>query len=296
MAAERLARWTGHQGPVYALSNDDAAGTTFLSGSGDGLVVRWSAADPPDGIPVARIGRAIFSLRRQGSLLWVGDEDGGVHSIDLQHAQELFFSHTHRKGVFRFQPLADGRMAAAGGDGRLSLWAAGGSIGEPLRTIPVSAGKLRDLALDPLTGDLVVASADGMVRWLRGVDLNEVRTIEAHPSGVASIAFLPGKEALLSGGKDGHLRVWVPARDTPLVDLKVHTGAIYGVIPGADGAWFATIGRDRTVKFWDAHTLEPMARVERGSSGHTHSVNAGLAIGDRLITAGDDRALMAWKP
>jgi WD40 repeat protein len=48
-------------------------------------------------------------------------------------------------------------------------------------------------------------------------------------------------------------------------------------------------------KLWDAGTMAPMARLDRPAGGHQHSVNALMWCGDALVTAGDDRTLVAWE-
>lgn len=294
MAATRVSKWSGHTGPVYCLSSDGPSPDHFLSGSGDGLVVRWPLKGPADGIPLARVGRAIFSLLRQGDHLWIGDEDGALHVVDLVHGTEVLFTKAHGKGIFRSLQLPGGSMAVAGGDGRLSIWSTERLNEAPLRVVPVCEGKIRDLALAPDGTALVVACGDGTIRWLSLPHLNEVRTLDAHPAGVTALAFHPAKPVLMSGGKDGVLRIWTAQQDTPLVELKAHTGALYAIAPEAHGRWLATVGRDRNIKLWRGDTLAPLAKLERSVQGHTHSVNTAMVIGDRLVTGSDDRSVLGW--
>ncbi|HEY0977492.1 MAG TPA: hypothetical protein VGE21_08490 [Flavobacteriales bacterium] len=290
------APYTGHTGAVYAVVPVPGQ-RAFYSAGGDGLVVRWALDGPAVGTPVARLDRAIFSLQALsgGRYLILGDEDGGLHRVDLQHQREDHFSRPHKKGIFRSITLADGRLAVAGGDGELGIWTGGATEFRCIRQIPLSTGKLRDLALSPLGSVLAVACGDGSVRSLDSVHFNELRTITAHARGATSVAWHPTKPVLVSGGKDGVLCCW-PNRgdDRPLLSIQAHTGAIYGMAFSADGRLCATSGRDGNVKLWDAHSFDPITRFERRRGGHDRSVNACAWVQDRLVTASDDGTLRGW--
>ena len=119
-------RFTGHKGSVYALCPTASPGS-FLSASGDGSVVRWILKDPENGITEARVNRAIFALHRANEqLLYIGDEDGGLHLVGLAERRELQLERAHVKGIFAIEELPDGRLAVAGGDGAISIWPTGG--------------------------------------------------------------------------------------------------------------------------------------------------------------------------
>lgn len=296
MTWQGTAPYTGHTGAVYAVVPVPGQ-RAFYSAGGDGLVVRWALDGPAVGTPVARLDRAIFSLQALsgGRYLILGDEDGGLHRVDLQHQREDHFSRPHRKGIFRSISLADGRLAAAGGDGELSIWTGNSEELLAIRQIPLCTGKLRDLALSPLGSVLAVACGDGSVRCLDSVHFNELRTIHAHARGTSCVAWHPAKPALISGGKDGLLRFW-PNRgdDTPILSIQAHTGAIYGIAFDASGRFCATTGRDGHVKIWDATNFDPIVRFERHKDGHGRSVNSCAWVNDTLITASDDGTLRGW--
>ncbi len=107
----------------------------------------------------------------------------------------------------------------------------------------------------------------------------------------------PKKPALLSGGKDGHLRGWALS-DSPreVLALPAHRGAIYRIGARADGAMLASVGRDKAVKVWSGSDMSPVARHEGRGIGHTHSVNSLLWLDEHLVTAGDDRVIRVFRP
>ena len=298
------ATFTGHRGPVYALASE-GDGDTFLSGSGDGLVVRWKLHDPEAGHVLVKVGQAVFSLLRRGTLLLIGTEGGDLFVIDAVHGRELHRFTVHRKGIFRMVALSDNRIACAGGDGTLSIWrtnTGNGATLELVRHFPLCEEKLRDLAVDTQDELLAVACGDGQVRILDTTYFNEKATIAAHPTlfeqpgGATSIAFHPHKPVLISGGKDGYLRSWHATEGfRPLLGIPAHKGSIYRLVFNPDGQRFCSVSRDKTVKLWDANTLEPIQRLDRSVHGHTHSVNAVLWTPVALLTASDDRMIKRWE-
>jgi len=135
---------------------------------------------------------------------------------------------------------------------------------------------------------------------------NELHTLPAHQvaaapgvdasaTGATALALHPQKPVLVSGGKDGHLRTWRTDQGFgALLELPAHKASIYRIAFSPDGNLMATASRDKTAKLWDASTLAPVGRLDRSAGGHTHSVNALLWCGATLITAGDDRRILAW--
>ncbi len=140
-----------------------------------------------------------------------------------------------------------------------------------------------------------MACGGGTVRVLDTTDLNEHHTLDAHEGGALCAAFHPTKPVLLTGGKDGHLRLWhATEKHRALLAIPAHKAAIYHIAFHGNGMRTATAGRDKSAKLWDATSLDPLARLDRQAGGHGHSVNAVLWVNDTLITAGDDRNIIAW--
>lgn len=299
MPFQGVTRFTGHKGAVYALAPGAAPGT-FISGSGDGIVVRWKLDEPDAGVVVAKVGRAIFALHPgTNGLLYIGDEDGSVHVVNSAELRELQLERAHVKGIFSIAELPDGRIAAAGGDGALSIWAPAtdrsGAIALQ-RKIPLSDDKVRCLAVDPDGDQLAVACGDGSIHILGTTGLNELFTLPGHDIGANSLAWHPEKPVLVSGGKDGHLRFWRTDEGfKPLHAFPAHKDTIYSIAFSPDGTKLASAARDKTAKLWDAGNFSPLRRLDRNAGGHGYSVNALLWMNaGTLLTASDDKAIVAW--
>lgn len=300
----------GHRGPVYAL----IAGLvpdTFLSGSGDGLVVLWNVAEPDAGEVIVNVGQAAFSLclLQESKLLLIGTEGGGLHVVDLERRQESHLYDVHRRGIFGITALSQGRVACAGGDGSLSIWQVekDGAL-ELLRQIPLAEEKLRDVQVTPDGNAIAVADGAGVIHILDTALYNEVHTLQAHPKAIAldteasligatALAYHPNKPVLFSGGKDGYVRLWRSDKQYALMsELPAHKAGIYRIAFGTGAEFMATASRDKSAMLWNAKDLEPMARLDRNAGGHTHSVNAILWMKSQLITASDDRRIILWRP
>ncbi|MBK6892335.1 MAG: WD40 repeat domain-containing protein [Flavobacteriales bacterium] len=296
-------RFTGHKGSVYALCPTASPGS-FLSASGDGSVVRWNLSDPENGITEARVNRAIFALHRANDqLLYIGDEDGGLHVVDLAERQELQLERAHVKGIFAIEELPDGRLAVAGGDGAISIWTTGGDgdgDGDPRitlqRKIPLTDDKVRGLALNADGSLLAVACGDGSIHILDSSELNEHFTLPGHDIGANCVAWHPSKPVLVSGGKDGHLRLWrTDAEFQQLHAFPAHKDTIYHIAFNPDGSRCASASRDKSAKVWDGNSFDLLRKLDRNAGGHGYSVNTVLWLdGKTLITGSDDKAIVEW--
>lgn len=281
---------------MYALERTERP-HQWLSGSGDGHVVRWDLRDPGRGELVADAVHGVYSLhlQPQRQRLYIGNANGGLHVIDLKEREELRLLQAHRKGIFTMLPLPEDRLLCTGGDGVVTVWEMGTM--ELLRSVPLCEEKVRGAAMSPDGQWIAMACGDGTVRVLDAESLNEHGTIEAHAKGAASVCWHPAKPLLLTGGRDGHIRVWRADKDyEQLIAVPAHRANIYSIAFDPSARMIATASRDKSIKLWNAADLEPIARMDLGTRGHTHSVNVACWCEDgTLISASDDRRIMHWK-
>jgi len=296
-AMKPVTTFIGHSAAVYAV----AAGRTphtFFSASGDRFVAEWNAQTGRQESFAVMLETPAYCVCHipEYALLLVGNSLGGMHVIDLKSRREVRYLLQHSKGIYDIAwDAARNQVLVAGGDGVLSVWEA--PTIDLMVALPVSSEKLRQLAPGPGGDTWAVAAGDGSVKLIEPQFFNETTLHGSHKDGATSVVFHPGKPVLVSGGKDAHLRVHGLKSHEELLNLPAHNFAIYSMVFSPDGRWLATASRDKTIKIWDARTLEPALRLDAHAGGHNHSVNRLLWMQDgTLISCSDDRKIIAWRP
>ena len=293
----QIAALTGHEGSIYTLYMP-TEGDTIYSAGGDGMVVAWDLKTPGDGQLLARVPSHVFSmLQLPGGLLLLGQLQGGIHVVDPKSRQEVKHLALHKGGVFDIQP-APGKQVfyAAGGDGVLSVWDVGSF--ELKQQLPISQESLRSIqfALDGKT--LAIGSSDNRVYILQTGSLAVLDVLEGHENSVFCAQFAGGHEYLLSGSRDAHFHVWKPGKKYQLYRrIPAHRFTINSIAVSPDGSMFATAGRDKEIRIWDATSFDLLKVINQEKyGGHVNSVNKVLwvSFNNYLISASDDRSLMIW--
>lgn len=295
---EKIAQLTGHNAAVFALGKDHAE-DTFLSGAGDGWIVRWNLNEPENGRLIAKVDTQVFSLflLPERSTVVVGNMNGGVHWVDLEQPERTRNIAHHQKGVFAIVPYQS-YILTAGGQGMLTKW--NRATGQALESIQLSNQSLRSLAVSTARDEIAVGSSDNAIYLLDAPTLQIRHKIPAaHDNSVFSLAYRPDDAVLLSGSRDAHLKAWDLEGAPRCVDDKpAHWFTINSIAFSPCGRWFATGSRDKTVKIWDTNTFKLLKVLETiRDKGHLNSVNRLFwsAHHDYLISASDDRSMIIWK-
>jgi cytochrome c len=140
-------------------------GETLLSGGFDGSAIRWS-------------------LTRDIAEQVLRFHDGAVNAVAI---------------------LPDGRMATAGEDTRIALWAPGRHA--PDTVLVGHSGPVAAIAVSPDGASIATASWDRTVRLWSLAD-GRSRVFDGHEQNVNAVAFSPDGKTLASAGYDATLRVW----------------------------------------------------------------------------------------
>jgi WD40 repeat protein len=286
---------TGHNASIFALSpaEDDQF---FFSSAGDGWIVRWDLDQPEMGKLVAKVDSQVFSLLflPEWNRVVAGNMNGGLHWVELDQPDQTRNIAHHQKGVFRIRRVGP-YVYTCGGDGILTRW-------DPeqvrsLESIQLSHLSLRAFAHSPERGEMAIGASDGNI-YLLDEDLNLKATItNAHANSVFCLAFSPGGEYLLSGGRDAHLKVWESTGLSNVASQAAHWFTLNDLVFHPNGSVFASASRDKTIKIWDAQTFQLLKVLDTiRDKGHVNSVNALLwtKSENRLISASDDRSIMVW--
>jgi WD40 repeat protein len=298
MYIHKLAQLTGHNAAVFALSPGSDS-NHFISGAGDGWIVRWHLDSPDTGQLIARVDNQVFSLLHipEKGLLIAGTMNGGLHWINLTHPEQTLNIAHHQRGVFDLLLLGD-YVISAGGEGKLTRWSVASK--RAVESIQLSNRSLRSLAFSGSRNEIAVGASDGQI-YLLDADTLELRYAvpKAHEPAVFCVRYSPDEQRLYSGGRDAHLRVWNPeSPDAYITAIPAHRFTINSVCFHPRGHLFATASRDKTIKIWEtaSNTLVKVLDTIRFAC-HINSVNnlLWLPSSELLVSASDDRSIILWE-
>ena len=269
----------GHQGAVYDV-HWSMAHQAWFSAGGDGIVAQWEEGQT-DGTARLQMDGACYSVASWKGGIVAGNANGNVA---LWNPDRTVHLPQHPSPVFSLYERADGVLLVGDGAGTIRAWTLNGDKPTLAWTCQTPHGKVRHMAPHP-NGTLVAWGAGG---WSIVDDQGQNGMWhQAHEGSCYWALWHKEKQAVLSGGQDGHLSVQA-AVDLSL-SIPIHQSAVYrGVVHGGH---LLTASRDKSVKMWRITDLEPAGRAERL---HARSINAMVVGGanlDQLATAGDDRLL-----
>jgi len=279
-----------HLAPVYALAEGLTQKQLFTAG-GDRIVALWDL-DTADQLPfTVRTDSPVYSLLfyKPSQLLFIGCGNGKLHAVDVKSRQEVHAWSLDEKGIFDLKmDDSRNRLLVGGGNGVLTVLDL--STSNIMRSIPLSDGKLRRIALRH-EGDLIaVADNSGPVHVLEAESYQAREMIHSHEDGATAVAWHPLKPVLISGGKDAFIRCHsMNDGFKQVLAFAAHLSTIYDILFHKAANCFVSCSRDKTIKCWEPSTFDPLQRIDFAEGGHKHSVNRLLQMGGNLVSASDDR-------
>lgn len=272
-----------HEGPVYGVAISENIAYTA---SADRTV---KSIDLSSGIMQP------FTVRSEVSpislwtispeLLAIGYLNGEFFLVNPRTRKILFEHSFTGEGVFSLYSFNDTELYIGLGSGRLAIldflrldW---------IFLEQVCTDKIRAIAYDTNTHCCYIGAKDGE---LIAFDVNAYCVNDrwhAHDGGVNSLYF-SSTNLLVSGGKDGHIRVW---KNKECVNsIPAHRGVVYGLIEV--GAYIVSCSRDKSVKVWEMESLKPVQKI----SFHRQSVNQmAQQNAHSFVTASDDHRIAHWE-
>jgi len=298
ITVNKVAQLTGHKAAIYTLQQGSEP-YFVLSGAGDGWVVQWDMRNPENGHLLAQVDSNIFSLAyiNDQNRAVVGNMNGGVHWVDIDHPDQTKNIAHHQKGVFDILRIKD-HILTIGEDGKLTRWSI--SESRTLETFHLSNQSLRSIAYSPTRQELAIGASDHQIYFLDAESLEIKNQIDqAHDNSVFTVRYSPDEQVLLSGGRDAHLKIWDLNDDLKCSSSQAaHWFTINDIAIHPKGTIFATASRDKTIKIWDMNNFQLLKVIDFAKhQGHVNSVNKllWLEYEQYLISASDDRSLIVWK-
>jgi len=278
---------SGHNGAIYDSCWDNFR-HEWLTAGGDGVVAAWGEMEDPNGRACFQSEHAFYAVEALEAGPIAGTEAGELMLLDASGAPRKITAHD--QGIFSLTPIGVNEFYCGGGDARITRWEGLSMTGEWHWN---GATKIR--VIRPSKAGILVGSSSGggmIAPSLSGpLDFAKAISIEGHEGGLYDAVFLPQKAVWLTGGRDGHIRVW-STEGKALLATPAHEAAIYRI--AVHGNLVYTASRDKTVKSWNVGDLSFVSKWSHMNGGAKRSVNA-LTIGgtnqDQLLSAGDDRMI-----
>jgi serine/threonine protein kinase/WD40 repeat protein len=242
------------EGTVSVVPLDGSKGSTHVLARAPGATIwdNWASLDP------------------SGRLVAVGftspghPEQNAVRILDLATGDERTLD-THPKGSDRCEEpgrdyeglavpawLRDGRFVTDG-DAGLRVWDLATGTSRLVRPCRKSGGGFLLLGTPDSRGVLRLdpAARSGVTSSLLITDLasGATREITSHGNKLTSLALDPSGTTLVTGDRDGIVRVGHVTGDEPRL-LFGHTGCVYGVAVSPDGRTIASASADGTIRLW----------------------------------------------
>jgi WD40 repeat protein len=211
------------------------------SASGDGTVRVWRAPTWSEDV-LADHTRAVIFARAIGPWIATAGRDQSVRLWDKRNNGRVLGHHDAL--IHRLVTARDGRhLATAAWDMALSVW----DVQLDVRLLHAQlTSRLYDLAIAPDANTAAAATADGVVHvWT--IASGEHRQLSAASTqGTTIVRYVHGGADLLTGARNGSLRVWSLASDMSRV-LRDHGAPIVGVAVGWHERRRGRRGRDSYV-------------------------------------------------
>ncbi|MDA0657782.1 MAG: hypothetical protein O2931_04860 [Planctomycetota bacterium] len=215
---------------------------------------------------VGKVNDVRFSLDGEQVLTATGVEglQGEACLWDLTTKHKLASFGGHRDVLYAADLSSDGRWVATGGYDKVVL-IHDRATGQIMHRLAEHNGAVFDLCFSPDAKLLATCSADATVKiWnvasglrldTRSEPLKEQITTAFHPSGTSFVG----------AGADNRIRQWqLVVHDEPqicplLQSRFAHDGAVEKLRFSRNGRYLASVGRDRSLKVWDAEQLKEIA-------------------------------------
>lgn len=288
---------SGHQNPVYALSNSGKEGIFFTGGNDKGIV-EWSLDKMGFVKVLMPVKSSAYSLLYHNDQLFAGQRSGELSIYDLKQQAVTVSFQAHEKPIFDLAVVPGKQeFLTASEDGTVGVW----SLNDHalLYRIPVSADTVRSISISTDGGQVAFGCKDTTVRIYDLNDYSLLHVLEKHTLPVTSVQYSPNGKFLVTGGRDAQLHFWSLPGYAFQHSIPAHLFSVYAIAFNPVLPYFATASQDKTIKLWGAEDLRlyKILSIEKNTHGHTHSINKLIWTpdGKYLISTGDDKLVMVWE-
>ncbi|MBB6461285.1 WD40 repeat domain-containing protein [Flammeovirga kamogawensis] len=296
LEVEKISNFGGHTEGLYSVVHFNDNGKFYTAGA-DGFVVEWNIAQADQGRLVAKVPNTVYALCPliEENQLVVGQNTDGIHLLDLTSGKEIKSLKLTDQAVFSIKRFKN-ELFIGTGDGWLIVvaidqWAV-------TKKVKVSEKSVRSVAIDPKKEIVWTGSSDHLIKGYAIDTLSEVRELLGHENSVFALTVTPDAQFLVSGGRDAHMRIWnLDGFIETQKDIVAHMYTINDIVFRADGKYFVTCSKDKSIKVWRTEDFRLLKVIDKARhAGHGTSINRLAWIGeDIIISVSDDHSAAAWK-
>lgn len=276
----------GHSAPIYAVTSDL---NYIYSSSGDKIVTRWNKVSGEQDSFVVRLDEPAYSIAIYDELLLIGTTKGTLYAINTSNKSVVWERNLFGFPIFSIEINTDLKQIYVGdSEGNLIVF---NSSGEKLISLPLICGKIRVLLSKG--NQLYVGSNSGKLIVLDELTFNQVNEFDLEV-GISSLFVEEKQSSCQIGLKNAHIYTLDLENGKVLKKLPLHHQTIYGI--ESFGSILVTVSMDKTMKFWDRDTFNPLKRIELKDGGHSRSINGIHKLNEsEFVTFSDDKTLILWK-
>lgn len=282
----------GHEHPIYALCSSSKEHILF-SGGGEGAVVEWSLKTNQPIKIMFKTRASIYSLHCPTALplLVSGDREGKISIFNFTEQKLVFQKRVTELGIFGMCSI-EHILYFTSEDGFLR--AIDLNTFEIVLEHSISDLALRCIAYNAAEAMLYLSGKDLKIHQFSLSENRVIRSEEQHTLPVFALAYDSVNNQLLSGARDAQIKVW---KKTETINLAAHMFAVNNIQVIPSHNVFASASMDKSLKLWDATSLDLLAIADPYNNGHHKSVNTlcFTPYQNLLISAGDDRLIKVWK-
>lgn len=284
---------TGHKSSLFAIGAYKN-NYQFITGDGGGYAVLWNLKDTEKAEVMAKVDSNIFALQylKSTNKLAIGTMSGNINFIDLREKKLTHQFNPACKAIFDFF-LKNNLLYIATETGVLILYDI--ELKKVVNQVKISDKSLRSFSYNTINNKLAIGSSDHYI-YIFDLATNEIiHQLSHHKNSVFSLKWL-NENTIASGSRDAHLNIW--KNNTLHKSLPAHYYTINCIAIAPNGKYFATAGKDKSIKIWDSETFDLIKVIdETKTEMHGNSVNKLLwtNYNDYLISVSDDRNIMVWQ-
>lgn len=265
----------------------------FLGG-GDGSVLFYNKSNVDSAFGQAEGPVSALSVSPDGMEIVAGTKTGFVYRMQLNFQsttlQSLLLCENHSGPIVDVAyAAASDRFATISQDGSIRIWDA--SDYSVVAKANVTGTRPSSLCY---SADILISGwDDGCIRCHVSDTGEYLWTIDnAHTGGVTALQLSNNQRFILSGGKQGDVRVWDIRKRDLVSHLKEHTMSITGMALFDDDIHVISCSRDRSLLCWDL-------RQERRISSHTQRMGGISSIclsrdQTQVLTVGQEKKISYW--